>query len=527
MKRISALMVALLAGCAVGPNFKRPAPPTATGYGTASPQPETDAHAQGPNAQGPGPNAQGPGPNAQGPGPNAQAAGSNAQGPGSDAQGPGPAAQRLVVGQDIPAQWWTVFQSPKLNQLIDQALHSNTDMKAAQAALRQAHELYLAQRTTYWPTVQGSFDATRSKFAPSTLSSPITNNDTTYGLYTAQLSMTYVPDIFGGTRRAVEAARAQEESTRFQLEATYLTLSSNVVVMAIQEASLRAQIAATERLLEVQQQLTQRVKGQQSLGAASNLDLLTQQAAEAQTAATLAPLQKQLAQTRDALTALLGKLPSDEPQETFRLEDLVLPPEVPVSLPSKLVEHRPDVRQAEANLHVASAEAGVALADMFPQFAITGDLGSQSLKLNDLFKTGTGFWDVGASLTQTLFDAGALLHKHRAADAALDQAGAQYQSAVIVACQNVADTLHALQIDAQALKASAAAERAAKAAFDLARQQQDLGSISFVAVLNAESTWQQAETAFIQAQANRYSDTAALFQALGGGWWNRTDGKTL
>ena len=499
MKRIAALMVALLAGCAVGPNFKRPAPPTATGYGTASPQPETDAHAPEPNAQG----------------------------PGSDAQGPGPAAQRLVVGQDIPAQWWTVFQSPKLNQLIDQALHSNTDMKAAQAALRQAHELYLAQRTTYWPTVQGSFDATRSKFAPSTLSSPITNNDTTYGLYTAQLSMTYVPDIFGGTRRAVEAARAQEESTRFQLEATYLTLSSNVVVMAIQEASLRAQIAATERLLEVQQQLTQRVKGQQSLGVASNLDLLTQQAAEAQTAATLAPLQKQLAQTRDALTALLGKLPSDEPQETFRLEDLVLPPEVPVSLPSKLVEHRPDVRQAEANLHVASAEAGVALADMFPQFAITGDLGSQSLKLNDLFKTGTGFWDVGASLTQTLFDAGALLHKHRAADAALDQAGAQYQSAVIVACQNVADTLHALQIDAQALKASAAAERAAKAAFDLARQQQDLGSISFVAVLNAESTWQQAETAFIQAEANRYSDTAALFQALGGGWWNRTDGKTL
>jgi NodT family efflux transporter outer membrane factor (OMF) lipoprotein len=254
---------------------------------------------------------------------------------------------------------------------------------------------------------------------------------------------------------------------------------------------------------------------------------LTQQAAEAQTAATLAPLRKQLSQTRDALTALLGKLPSDEPQATFRLDDLVLPPEVPVSLPSKLVEQRPDVRQAEANLHVASAEAGVALADMFPQFTITGDLGSQSLKLNDLFKAGTGFWDVGASLTQTLFDAGALLHKHRAADAALDQAGAQYQSAVIVACQNVADTLHALQADAQALQANAQSQRAAQAAFDLARQQQELGSISFVAVLNAQSTYQQAATAFIRAQADRYSDTAALFQALGGGWWNRTDGHTL
>ncbi len=492
MKRASFLMIALLAGCAVGPDFKRPAPPTATGYGTASSPAATDA-----------------------------------QIPPDNAQDPGVAAQRLVVGQDIPAQWWTVFQSPRLNQLIDQAIRSNTDMKAAQAALRQSHELYLAQKTTYWPTVQGSFDATRSRFAPDTLSSPITNSDTTYGLYTAKLSMTYVPDLFGGTRRSVEAARAQEESTRFQLEATYLTLSSNVVVMAIQEASLRAQIAATERLLEVQQQLTQRVKGQQAIGVASNLDLLTQQAAEAQTAATLAPLQKQLAQTRDALTALVGKLPSDEPLEMFRLEDLVLPAEVPVSLPSKLVEHRPDVRQAEANLHIASAEAGVALADMFPQFAITGDLGSQSLKLNDLFKTGTGFWDVGASLTQALFDAGASWHRHRAADAALDQAGAQYQSAVIVACQNVADTLHALRADAQALKASAEAERAAKAAFDLARQQQDLGAISFVAVLNVETTYQQAETALIQARANRYSDTAALFQALGGGWWNRADGHTL
>lgn len=475
----SALAVTILAGCAVGPNFKRPAPPAASTYGAASKQP------------------------------------------------PDGSAQRLVVGQDIPAQWWTVFQSPKLDQLIERAIRTNTDLKAAQAALRQSHELYLAQRSTYWPTAQGSLDATRSQFATSTLSSPIVTNDTTYGIYTAQLSLSYVPDVFGGSRRAVEAARAHEESTRFQLEATYLTLSSNVVILAIQEASLRAQIAATNRLLEVQHQLTDRVRGQQSLGVASNLDLLTQQAAEAQTAATLPPLQKQLLQTRDALTALLGQLPSEEPEETFSLGELTLPPELPLSLPSRLVEQRPDVRQAEANLHVASAQAGVAIADMLPQFTITADLGSSSLKLSDLFKTGTGFWDAGASLTQTLFDAGALLHKHRAADAALDEAGAQYRSAVVVACQNVADVLHALQTDAQAMKANAQAERAAKAAFDLARQQQELGTISFVAVLNAESTYKQAESALVQAQANRYSDTAALFQALGGGWWNRPDGKSL
>ena len=200
-----------------------------------------------------------------------------------------------------------------------------------------------------------------------------------------------------------------------------------------------------------------------------------------------------------------------------------LPPELPVSLPSKLIEQRPDVRQAEENLHAATAAVGIAIADMLPQFTINADIGSSALKLGQLFSPYTGFWDVGASLTQTLFDTGALLHKKRAADAALDQAADQYRAAVILACQNVADTLRALQSDADALKASAEAERAAKRTFDLAQRQRDLGTISQVAVLNAEQSYQQAELALVQAKANRYSDTAGLFQALGGGWWNRTE----
>jgi NodT family efflux transporter outer membrane factor (OMF) lipoprotein len=319
----------------------------------------------------------------------------------------------------------------------------------------------------------------------------------------------------------VEAAKAQAEGTRFQLEATYLTLSSNVVVTAIQEASVRGQIATTERLLDLQHQLTVTVRQQEALGTVSHLDVLTQESAEAQTAASLPPLRKQLGQIRDALTALLGRLPAEEPEETFRLDELTLPGDLPVSLPSKLVEQRPDIRQAEENLHVASAQAGVAIADMLPQFTINADTGSSALKIGELFATGNGFWDVGASLTQTLFDAGALLHRHRAADAALDQAGAQYRAAVVLACQNVADSLRALQADADALKASAEASRAAKAAFDLARQQRELGTISFVSVLNAEQIYQQTGLALVQAQASRYSDTAGLFQALGGGWWNR------
>jgi NodT family efflux transporter outer membrane factor (OMF) lipoprotein len=424
---------------------------------------------------------------------------------------------------DIPSQWWTLFKSASLNQMVEEALKANPNVGAAQAALRQAHELYLAQRTSFFPTVQAGVTGDRSEFPAATLSTPIVTPNNVYSLFTAQLTLSYTPDIFGATRRAVEMTKAQEAGTRFQLEATYLTLSSNVVATAVQEASLRGQIAATKRLLELQHQLTDKVQKQRTLGTVSDLDVLAQQGLEAQTAQTLPPLQKQLDQTRDALSALLGRLPSEEPADTFQLADLTLPLDLPVSLPSKLIEQRPDVRLAEENLHAASAAVGVAIANMLPQFAINGDLGSSALKLQSLFSSYTEFWDAGASLTQTLFDAGALLHKKRAADAALDQAGAQYRSAVLLACQNVADTLHALATDADALRASAESERAAKKTFELAVRQRELGTIPLIAVLNAELAYQQTELAFVQAQANRYSDTAGLFQALGGGWWNRRE----
>ena len=480
--RVSA--VALLAGvsaCAVGPNFHRPAPPKAADYGSAP--------SQGTTAAAPG-------------------AGGN--------------AQQFVAGLDIPGQWWEAFHSPKLTALVEQSLKGNPNIGAAQAALRQANDLYKADRATLFPMVQGSFNALRAKNAVETIANPTSLPQTNpyYNLFTAQLDLSYLPDVFGGTRRALEAERAQVAVTRYQLIATYVTLSSNVVTTAVQEAALRGQIAATERLLALQHQLTDTVQRQQSIGTASNADLLQQQAAEAQTVATLPPLQKSLGQTRDALTALLGRLPSQEPPETFKLEELTLPAELPVSLPSKLVEQRPDVRQAEENLHTASAQVGVAIANMLPQFSITANTGTTALDIHQLFGPYTGFWTLGASLTQTLFDAGALIYRHRAADDALDQAGAEYRAAVVLAFQNVADTLRALQADADTLKATAEADRAAKASYDLARRQYLNGSLSLVALLNAEQTYQQAEIALVQAQANRYADTAGLFQALGGGWWN-------
>ncbi|MBV8144932.1 MAG: efflux transporter outer membrane subunit [Gammaproteobacteria bacterium] len=472
---------ASLCACAVGPNFHRPAAPKDADYGSAPAQGATVA-----------------------------------------APGTGGNAQQLISGLDIPGQWWELFKSPKLTALVEQSLKANPNIDAARAALRQADDLYKAQRATLFPTLQGSFSANRAKNAVETIANPTSLPQTNpyYNLFTAQLAVSYVPDVFGGSRRALEESRAQREATRFEFVATYVTLSSNVVATAVQEAALRGQIGATERLLALQHQLTETVERQQGIGTASNADLLQQQSLEAQTVATLPPLQKQLGQTRDALTALLGRLPSQEPAETFNLEDLTLPSELPVSLPSRIIEQRPDVRQAEENLHAASAAVGVALADMLPQFAITADTGSTALAINKLFGPYTGFWDLGASLTQVLFDGGALLYRHRAAEDALDQSAAQYRATVILACQNVADTLRALRADADALKATAQAQHAAKVSFELVRKEYANGSVSQVALLNAEQTSLQAEVALVQAQSSRYADTAALFQALGGGWWN-------
>jgi NodT family efflux transporter outer membrane factor (OMF) lipoprotein len=481
---LSALWLTLSA-CAVGPNFHRPAAPQDPDYGSAP-----------------------------------------VQGVTASAEGSGGVAQRFLNGRDIPADWWTLFRSAPLNELVAQALKQNPTAQAAQAALRQANELYAAQRASLFPSLQGGFSAQRAKNAIGTISNPtsLPQENPYYNLFTAQLSVSYLPDVWGGQRRALEETRAQAAATRFELEATYLTLSSNVVVTAVQEASLRAQIAATERLAEVQRDLTHIVEGQRGLGTASNLDLLAQQTAEAQTAATLPPLNKQLEQTRDALTALLGRLPAEEPAQTFRLSGLTLPVEIPVSIPAQLIVQRPDVRQAEENLHAASAEVGVNIANMLPQFAISAQTGSTALEIKQLFTSYTGFWGAGASLTQTLFDAGMLLHRKRAADAALDEAGAQYRAAVILACQNVADSLHALKEDAATLAATQQAEHAAQGAFEIARQQRTLGTLSTVALLSAEQNYQQAVLAEVQARANRYADTAALFQALGGGWWNRPGG---
>jgi NodT family efflux transporter outer membrane factor (OMF) lipoprotein len=320
--------------------------------------------------------------------------------------------------------------------------------------------------------------------------------------------------------------QAQAEQARFALVASHITLSSNVAAAAIQEASLRAQIDTTRQLIAINSNLVQVVRNQFAKHAATRADVAAQESQLAQISATLPPLLKQLAQQRDLLAALSGGFPSQELAEKFELSNLQLPQKLPVSLPSQLVEQRPDVRQAEENMHSASAQIGVAVANRLPNFELTADAGTMALTAAKIFSAGAGFWDLGASVTQPIFQGGTLLHKERAARAAYVQAAEQYRSAVVTAFQNVADTLNALQHDADALKSAATAADAAKVTLDLTRRQLETSGAAEanqLALLNAEQTYQQAVINLVQAQANRYADTAALFQALGGGWWNRAD----
>jgi NodT family efflux transporter outer membrane factor (OMF) lipoprotein len=386
-----------------------------------------------------------------------------------------------------------------------------------------ARENVAEQKGAFYPTIQANLTPSWNKTATGALSPASASGNPYYSLYTGQLTVSYMPDVFGLNRRTVESLQAQAEAQRFQLEATYLTLTSNVVAAAVQEALLRGQIKATQEIVKIQLEALDIMRHQLAVGQIAGDAVAAQEAALAQAQASLPPLQKQLAQQRDLLAALAGRFPSEVPSEKFDLAALDLPRELPVSLPSSLVEQRPDVRAAEEQLHSASAQIGVAIANMLPNITLSPNAGYAANELSRLFGPGTSYWTIAATLTQPIFEGGALFHRTRAARAAFEEAAAAYRSTVLTAFQNVADSLRALQSDAEALKAAVGAEHAAATSLDIARTQLQLGEVAYLALLNAENTYQQAVISLVQARANRYADTAALFQSLGGGWWNRPD----
>ena len=478
-------MAALAVGCTAGPDFKPPDKPDAGGY---TPEPLT-----------------------------ATASTDIAAG----------AAQRFVMGADVPGQWWTLYRSPRLNALIEEALTANPSLAAAQATLRQARETLYAQQGSLFPQISANASTTPQQITPVTSGLPA-GPPMGYTVSSASLSISYTLDIFGGVRRQVESQAAQAEYQRFQLEATYLTLTANVATAAINLASLRAQIAATGDMIRIAAHQLGLVRTQFDLGAASRVEVLSQETALEQARATLPPLQRQLAQQRNQLMALIGRRPDQDRGEAIDLADLHLPEDLPLSLPSTLVEQRPDVRAAEAQLRTASANIGVAIANQMPQFNITGlygpNAGGQIIGFLGQVVPPTGIaWNLALSILQPLFDGGTLEHKKRAAQAAFDQAAAQYRSTVLQAFQDVANALRALQADADSVRTQAAAERAAAASLALAQQQYRLGAVAYSELLNSEKAYRSAVLDRVKAQAARYSDTAALFQALGGGWWNRAD----
>ena len=435
-------------------------------------------------------------------------------------------AQGFRTGADISGDWWRLFHSPELNALINAALAHNPTLAASQQTLIEAEETVRADQGGLLPSLSGGFQAEREKVSSAELASfgtAETVNIPSFSLYNADLNVSYAPDVFGGVRRQIESDAAQADYQRDELEAAYLTLTSNIVTAAITEASLHAQIDATDQVIAAEREELSILTTQVGLGGVAQAQVLQEQATLAASEATLPPLQSQLALTRNELAVYVGTFPGDFHAADFTLAGLTLPQDVPVSLPSAIVAQRPDIQAAAAQLHTASANLGVADADLLPQFTLSGQVGYEALTTGTLFTPQTLIWSLVAGVTQPLFEGGTLTARRKVALAALRAAGAQYQSTVLSAFQNVADALQILQYDAVTLVAAQAAAQAAADSLTVTQAQYKLGGQPFTAVLTAQTTYQNAAINEVKAAAARLADTAALYQALGGGWWYRTD----
>lgn len=474
---VSAAIVGMLAGCAVGPDFRRPEPHAASTYLSG-----------------------------------VQPSGTVA------AKGPGGTRQRFEPGTDIPSEWWSLFRSESLGRLVRIALKENPTLAQARTRLTQAREdLNARAGATQYPAVDAGISATRRKVNPASLGVPNVPEPGPFTLYNASISVSYALDLFGGNRRALEGLGAKVDYRKFELEAARRAVAANVVNAAIRQASLRARIGIVQELLEAQGRQFTITEDRYKAGGVSALDVRNQNMLLDQTRALLPPLGRQLAQVTHQLAVFLGREPAEATIEAFDLDGLHLPEEVPLSLPSSLARKRPDIRAAEALWHQACANVGVATADLFPKITLSGSLGSQRTDSGDL-PSGVNVWSIAGNLMQPIFRGGELRARKRSAVAAYDEAAAVYRQTVLQALQEVADTLSALDMDARTLQARADAAGHARAGYEIARQQYLLGGISHLALLDAQRQLLQSEFDRVQAQADRYADTAALLHALGGGW---------
>ena len=470
------LAVALLsaAGCAVGPDFVRPKPPPVDRY-THGKEPTETLSAEG-------------------------------------------QAQRFESGGKVAADWWHFFNSEKLDVLINEAITENPDFQAAQARLRQSQNILLAGYGVFYPQVDAGLGASRQKFSPVRFGS--STSSSIFNLYTLSATVGYSLDLFGGNRRAVESLKAQVDFQHDNLLATHLALTGNIVNTVIAQAAYRAQIKATEEIIGLLKEQIRITEVQAQAGTVAYLNVLSLRTQQAATEATLPLLEQRLSQTEHLLAALVGRLPAEWDPVQIELADLTLPDHLPITLPSELVRQRPDILAAEAQLHSASANIGVATAALFPSITLSGGYGLNSNTTGDLFKSSSSFWNLGASLTAPLFHGGTLWYGRKAAMDAYQQTLADYRQSVLSAFAQVADTLRALEHDAEAVQAEAKALDASEHALKIVKANYEAGVASYLQILVANDQYHQARIAYLQAHAQRLQDTVALFVALGGGWWN-------
>lgn len=427
--------------------------------------------------------------------------------------------QTFKLEQNIPRDWWTLFHSPALNELITTGLKNSPTVMAAEAAFVNARESANVGRDTLSvPAVDANVSEERQRLSTATFGLP--GGSHTFNLTNATVGVSYTLDLFGGNRRRIESLEAQVEASGYLLQAARITLAANIATTAIREAALRAQIRSTEDMIQLEGRNLDILLKRETLGAVSQTEVQVQRTTLAQTRASLPALQRQLAQTRHQLAAYVGRFPGEAGLSTFELEGLTLPQQLPLSVPSALVRQRPDIQVAEAQLHQATADMGVSISNAYPNITLSSSFGSIATRPADMLSSIAPIWSLGAGIAQPLFHGGALEAGQRAAQAALDQSAAQYRQSVLNAFQNVADVLRALETDDVALAAQTQATDAAHRSMTLAQAQYAAGAISYLTLLAAQDRDSQVRLNLVQAQANRFADTAALFLALGGGWWN-------
>ncbi|MDE2423291.1 MAG: efflux transporter outer membrane subunit [Betaproteobacteria bacterium] len=441
----------------------------------------------------------------------------------------------------IIGDWWSLLGSKDLSEFVEQVIHNNPSITAAEASLRQAKQNVIAQQGFFFPSIGADYALSRNKLAGnlggnspgiqgngnviSTYQSPNGpppfNGPVYYNFHTAEVSLSYTPDFFGANRRAVESLQAQENITAYQLEATYITLTANAVAAAIQQASLKSIIAANKQIIKDNEELLKLTEQQFNLGLISAVDLNNQLVQLTQAQQQITPYQQQLAQTNDLIHVLSGRFPSETLTVDFKLDDFKLPHTLPISLPAQLVRQRPDILAAEEEIRYANAQVGVQLANRFPQFNVTGAIGGAADAFDQLYHNGAGFFNLIGDLSLPIFNGGTLSAREQGAKEAFNQSIAQYKSTVLNAFQNVADTLHVVQNDANALKSAEKLFNTNQQLLNLTTSQEKLGLINELVLLNADIAYQQAKINFIQMKTNQLGDAASLYVALGGGWWDK------